>query len=55
MSSSNLAKASLRLPCGREEVIVVVEAFLVVGGWWGGLRVVGMGGDIRLIDLVNVI
>jgi hypothetical protein len=29
MSSSSLAKASLRLPWGREEVIVAVEAIVV--------------------------
>jgi len=29
MSSSSLAKASLRLPCGREEVMVAVEAIVV--------------------------
>jgi hypothetical protein len=39
MSSSNLAKASLRLPCGRAEVIVVVEAILV--GWWVELLIEG--------------
>ena len=32
MSSSSLAKASFRLPCGREEVIVAVEA--IVGDLW---------------------
>lgn len=30
MSSSSLEKASLRLPWGREEVIVAVEAIVVV-------------------------
>jgi hypothetical protein len=32
MSSSSLAKASFRLPWGREEVIVAVEA--IVGDLW---------------------
>ena len=32
MSSSSLAKASFRLPWGREEVIVAVEA--IVGDGW---------------------
>jgi hypothetical protein len=54
MSSSSLAKASLRLPCGREEVIVVVEAILA--DWWGGwLRIDGVGSRVRMIDLVDVI
>jgi len=40
MSSSSLEKASLRLPWGRAEVMVAVEAIVVVGfvggelGWW---------------------
>jgi hypothetical protein len=38
MSSSSLAKASLRLPWGRAEVIVVVEAIFAVG-WLGGVVV----------------
>ena len=37
MSSSSLEKASLRLPWGREEVIVAVEA-IVVDRWVGGVR-----------------
>lgn len=34
MSSSSLAKASFRLPWGREEVIVAVEAIVVVVDLW---------------------
>jgi hypothetical protein len=55
MSSSNLAKASLRLPCGRAEVIVVVEAILWVGWRGGWLKVNGVGGGVGMIELLVVI
>jgi len=47
MSSSSFAKASFRLPCGREEVIVAVEA-IVVDEW----RILALVSLLRWFKLI---